>query len=300
MTLRPFVVSLLATLLLAACVVIPAPQREPFSEEVTGPLVSGRMARAEVLSRLGQPTAKNASGSLVVYREFQRQAVLIWGGGYSGGIEQLGTTHNLVIRYDNSGRVAQATITNDLTRICRTDGACLLTRFDLDIWRASEASTASVKARPATGRSCTVFVSDRSSAKWSSLDAIGPSRVVLLDGREQFRFLARYYWWTSYLGVSERVANTSWHFYRLELRPGRHVLDYNPHVSRDNGMTTEARPFEFTCRSGETLFLGPLGLKSESRSGAFHSRNTVYTFQRLDPGTAGTLLKSSRLLDFTG
>lgn len=285
-----------------ACVPIPVNKPEPFKQEDIAPLSKDGATRATVERKLGKPARTNASRNLYLYYEFQLQAVLLVGGGYTGGALPVGRSHHLYVRFGDNGKVSSTRIVQNPVDYCLSNGSCLALNRDLDIWQAPAAETSTARAaKPIAGR-CRAYVLDRSKGALAGLgEIVAPGRTLLIDGQEQMRFPARYAWegvaGGGFKHFKEVNINT---FYALTLRPGRHVLDYKPRQRRDNAVTTEARPFEFTCEAGEVVFIGPDLQKSENRSGALGLRNQIYTFQRLSRESALKLISKMQLLHFTG
>jgi len=110
---------LLLLLPLSACVVLPVPLGEghisagrEVSQESQGTLLVGATTRAEVLVRLGEPSAVWDDAGVVVYDWDRVQWLLVWvvggaGRGAIGGME-LPVHHMLLLQFDAAGILQRA------------------------------------------------------------------------------------------------------------------------------------------------------------------------------------------------
>ncbi len=104
-------------LLINGCLVIPVNyhaggSRKNIDMHAADSIGVGKTTRREVLLSLGEPEYRSNDGSHIGYAWTKVRALLIWGGYYAAGVEEITNNHVLEIRFDEAGVVTSVEFTS--------------------------------------------------------------------------------------------------------------------------------------------------------------------------------------------
>jgi outer membrane protein assembly factor BamE (lipoprotein component of BamABCDE complex) len=100
-----------AALLLAGCIVIPVDYYADYSRrnlnlKTPATLAPGRTTKDEVFLKLGEPDYASDDGTRVGYTWQKVKAVVVWGAGGAGGVNESAKTYLLQISFDPANLVS--------------------------------------------------------------------------------------------------------------------------------------------------------------------------------------------------
>ncbi len=116
----------------AACIPIPVGQKDPFEQEEIASLNEGGADRASVVQKPGKPARMNAAQDLYLYHDFQLQAVLLVGGGYTGRVGEVMFIGPHLMKSENrSGTLRARNQIYTFRRLAREDALGLIAKMRL-------------------------------------------------------------------------------------------------------------------------------------------------------------------------